>query len=509
MGYKKYQQGIWWIKRDLRLLDNPALHAVLTQCERVLPVYVLEPEWLAADDCSAQHVDAVFQALEDLRDRLAQRGAPLLILQGSLPAVWQDLHARWPFAALFSHQETGVSWTRSRDLQVRDWCRRHRVDWHEPAQNGVFRDLTDRDTRDARWQEWASQPLLPLPKTLAAPDAAELAALGLKSQWSSLPELGLTPPSHPDVQRVSERMAQRTLQTFLTERGAAYLDGTASSNTAFQAGSRLSVHLAWGTISPRQVWQQTEAALREHQAPGHDAWRHSLQAFGSRLHWRDHFIQRLESEPEMEFRALHPAYRNLSWESEQRERYLQAWLAGQAGYPLVDASMRCLQATGFVNFQMRALLVSFACHVLQLDWRVIHPHLARLFRDYEPGIHLSQLQMQAGVVGINTLRVYSPLRQLMLQDPELVFVRRWVPELTGATVDDVARKRLHRWAYPRPLVDFATRAADTQARIYALSKQYRDSILTKEVVKRHGARRRRRGDQRAVFPRVEQGAGFG
>jgi len=90
---------------------------------------------------------------------------------------------------------------------------------------------------------------------------------------------------------------------------------------------------------------------------------------------------------------------------------------------MIDACMRCLNATGFMNFRMRSMLVSFACYGLHLDWRLIHPHLARVFLDYEPGIHLSQLQMQAGVVGINTIRVYSPHKQIIDQDPECVFIK--------------------------------------------------------------------------------------
>ena len=156
----------------------------------------------------------------------------------------------------------------------------------------------------------------------------------------------------------------------------------------------------------------------------------------ARLHWRDHFIQRLETEPELDARALHPAYRAIPYEDDPK--LLEAWAEGRTGFPMVDAVMRCLAVTGFANFRMRAMAVSFACAGLHLDWRTIHNPLAKVFLDFEPGIHFSQLQMQAGVVGLNTIRGYSPAKQLLDQDPAGAFVKRWLPELRKFTPEQIA-----------------------------------------------------------------------
>ena len=129
---------------------------------------------------------------------------------------------------------------------------------------------------------------------------------------------------------------------------------------------------------------------------------------------------------------------------------------------MVDACIRSLRETGWLNIRMRAMIVSFACYTLWLDWRLINAWLARQFTDYEPGIHLNQLQMQSGSTGINQLRIYNPVMQAEKHDPDGSFIRRWVPELSGLSTDAIHRLGgpnvhglfdLHGVDYPQPIVD--------------------------------------------------------
>lgn len=489
--------ALWWLKRDFQLADNPALTAALDEAERVVPVFVVEPSLLDAAETSAFHVNAWLDAARELRARLRAVGSELLLLRAEAIEAFERARALWSFEAIYSHQETGSALTFQRDRAVARWCRETGIAWRELPQSGVFRGLRDRDERHRRWTAWTRAPLLP------APDAARLARTALPDALRPLAEAGWdrpdaygfpSPPAGTGTtQPVSEAAGQATLTDFLSARGIGYSGGISSPNRAFRCGSRLSVHLAWGTLTARAAYQATRCRLDELKgSPEPDAarWRRSLTSFLSRLHWRDHFIQRLESEPEMEFRALNPAYEALVFDGPPE--WLAAWRDGRTGFPLVDACMRCLRATGFINFRMRAMITSVACHTLHLDWRAIMRPMACLYADYEPGIHISQLQMQAGVVGINTLRVYNPAKQIQDHDPRATFVKTWLPELR-----DIAPERIvgHQAspvsAYVAPLTDWETSSREYRTRYMAVRWLAETRQSAAAVLAKHGSRLKR------------------
>jgi deoxyribodipyrimidine photo-lyase len=265
--------------------------------------------------------------------------------------------------------------------------------------------------------------------------------------------------------------------------------------------SRLSVSLATGAVSVREVLQRLQAArLSLAEAP--PEFRAipftAVDSLVARLHWRSHFMQKLESEPDLEIRSFHPAHQSARPTTAPDDAVLDAWATGRSGVPFVDACMRSLIATGWLNFRMRAMVQSFASYQLGLDWRVSGERLARLFSDYEPGIHWPQVQMQSGQTGINTPRMYNPVKQGREQDLDGRFTRRWVPELADLPLDMLQTPWLATGAdlggYPAPIVDPAASARAAKARLTTVRRTagYREAAL--EVFEKHGSRKRRIDD---------------
>jgi deoxyribodipyrimidine photo-lyase len=228
-----------------------------------------------------------------------------------------------------------------------------------------------------------------------------------------------------------------------------------------------------------------------------------LRAFASRLYWHCHFIQKLESEPEIEWCNMHRGYDGLR-ENEFSEERFRALQAGQTGWPMVDACVAMLRETGWLNFRMRAMLVSVAAYPLWLHWRPVGHWLARQFLDYEPGIHWSQMQMQSGTTGINTTRVYNPIKQAQDHDPKGHFVRHWLPHLRAVPdgwilepwkMPTAVQHRPENNAFldvPRPIVDLVLTTREAKRRLY--ERRYQPDVRAglQAVVERHASRKTRR-----------------
>ncbi|MEN9314935.1 MAG: hypothetical protein RIS35_1328 [Pseudomonadota bacterium] len=536
--------GIVWFKRDLRVHDHAGLDAA-ARAGPVLCLYVIEPSLWRQPDASTRQYGFLVESLRALDASLARRGARLRVAVGEMPEVLERLAAVAPFAALYAHEETGNDFTYARDRAVGRWCREHGVAWREFAQFGVVRRLRSRDDWLGHWQAHVAQPCLPAPdlRTPELPegfDAAPLAwldeAAGAHAGMSVSPSastrsgpaslsarpplrlpdpasLGLTMPDAPRRQHGGRPAALEVLGSFLKDRSGRYRGGISSPLSAPTACSRISPYLALGCVSLREVVQATRREIAR-LGPDDAVRRKGLSAFTSRLHWHCHFIQKLESEPELEWRNLHRGYDGLR-ESDWNPTHFDALVAGRTGWPLVDACVAMLSETGWINFRMRAMLVSVAAYPLWLHWRPVGEWLAREFVDYEPGIHWSQMQMQSGTTGINTTRVYNPVKQAQDHDPKGAFVRRWLPAMRRVPdawlfepwrmpADLQARCGVRVGVdIPRPVVDLASATREAKARVHGLRARPEVRAAKAAIVEKHGSRKALAG--RRPPPRGEAG----
>ncbi|MFZ9154423.1 MAG: deoxyribodipyrimidine photo-lyase/cryptochrome family protein [Polynucleobacter sp.] len=478
-----------WFKRDLRWED----HAALAHAARRGPVrciYIVEPGLWQQADMALGHFGFITESLIDLDAELRKQGGGLEVFTGEVIEILDKVWQHHPFTGLHSHEETGNQWTYDRDRRVGRWCRDHHIPWHEYPQFGVVRRLKNRNAWQAAWERQMASP----PETV--PPLAF---------WNhSIPPLPvINPPAHlqhdpPRRQRGGRSLALKTLDNFLTHRSQRYRGGISSPVTAPQACSRISTYLAYGCLSMREVVSRTRSMITEEGISVRQ--KAGLRAFLSRLYWHCHFIQKLESEPEIEWRNMHRGYDGLR-ENDFNHEHFEALKAARTGWPMVDACVVMLRETGWLNFRMRAMLVSVAAYPLWLHWRPVGEWLATQFLDYEPGIHWSQLQMQSGTTGINTTRVYNPIKQAMDHDPTGEFVRTWLPAMRKVpdtylfepwNMPQALQEQLGirvGFEIPLPIVDLAIATKEAKSRLYGRRQLAEVRIAKQAVLEKHGSRK--------------------
>jgi deoxyribodipyrimidine photo-lyase len=495
---------IVWFKRDLRIHDHePLTTAASLQNKgiKVLPLYVVEPDYWQLPDSSARHWRFISHSLAELNQALLNLGQGLWLEHDTVISVLKKLASHFNIVGLYSHQESGNLWTYQRDKDVTIWCIKNKIKWHESEAYGVFRRFNDRDRWSYYWEKYMVRE-----KSIAPVSLAKIESLNVYGDrlGFDLPQLDLTVLERDENKHLQEGGRSRgaeCFKSFLNERGKHYSFNMSSPLTAFRSCSRLSPHITFGTLSLREIVQKLRKQAKTPELEA--SWKRSLRSFDSRLHWHCHFMQKLETEPLFEEYNMLPVFNGLR-ENEFNEDYFEAWKSGRTGYPFIDACMRCLRHTGWLNFRMRAMLVSFSSYQLWLHWTRPAWHLAQCFTDYEPGIHYSQIQMQSGTTGINTLRIYNPIKQSQDQDPNGVFIKRWVPELSEYSDDyihepwtmPVAMQQQKGCvigaAYPQPIVEHVAALREARAKFTEFKKHHPEFWEQAQALNaKHGSRKRK------------------
>ena len=487
--------NIVWFKRDLRLSDHKPLQLAIESGLPIVLLYVFEPSLMNYGDSSDRHWRFIYQSLQQMQKVLEKYNAVINIIHSEAINAFQKINEHFSVSYIFSHEETGNQLSFERDKQIKQFCKAYHIQWLESPTNGIIRGLKTRKDFNKDWLSVMHAPLFEV-------NLDRLNKIKINQQLSSVSEnehfYKIINSTNSIFQPGGEIYANDYLKSFLSTRKLNYSNHISKPLESRKSCSRLSPYLTWGNLSMKQVYQ---AALNSVEQTGDT---YNIKFFINRLHWHCHFIQKFESECSIEFENLNKGFDNIR--NIENETYITAWKNGETGYPLVDACMRCVIATGYLNFRMRSMLVSFLTHHLWQPWQAGVHHLAKQFLDYEPGIHYPQFQMQAGTMGVNTIRTYNPTKQSKDHDPKGVFIKKWIVALQHLpenlihepwTMSEIEQELYQCKVgidYPAPIIDLKTAAAYARVHLWKTKKTKEVALNNEHILEKHTKRKSKKKD---------------
>ncbi|MGD2028053.1 MAG: deoxyribodipyrimidine photo-lyase [Anaerolineales bacterium] len=450
---------IWWLRRDLRLSDNPALDAALSKGNNVIPLFIVDPDLWRGDTYSNKRAAFLVANLHHLHQGLAERGSRLVVRQGNPVDVLREIVSEFRIERIFA-EEDFTPYARHRDarisrelpLELAGSTMVHHPDTILKEDGSPYIVYTP---YMRRWKE------LPTPTPYQILPAPDHIPTENTPPSSDLPDFSYNPAETGFPP--GERAALTRLDVFTSNKDAPiYRYAEARDRPDLEGTSKLSPYLHLGVLSIRQVVTTAYAALA---SAGNAAQKKGTENWLNELIWREFYNYILYHFPAARTQSFREKYRSLNWANDLHD--FDAWKNGKTGYPLVDAGMRQLAATGWMHNRLRMITASFLVKNLLVNWRWGEAWFMQNLIDGDIAANNGGWQWVAGT-GTDAapyFRIFNPVTQSKKHDPHGDYIRKWVPELrqvpdefihTPWKMDAQTQRRASATIgndYPQPVID--------------------------------------------------------
>ncbi|WP_214072208.1 deoxyribodipyrimidine photo-lyase [Mucilaginibacter sp. dw_454] len=413
---------IFWFRRDLRLDDNAGLYHALKSGNPVLCLFIFDPAILdKLDNKQDTRVTFIYDTIKELQEELQAHGSSLLVIYNDVKQAWHKVLKEYDVAAVYTNHDY-EPYAETRDETISQLLHKHNIEFKTYKDQVIFEK--DEVTKDDG-----------KPYTVFTPYSRKwtqkLNDFYLKSYPTKKYLKNLLPTKHLLLPTLKDMGFELSQQSVPAKSYKTVIDGYAEKRDypAVKGTSHIGIHLRFGTVSIRKVATDANQAHEKN-------WLNELI-------WREFYMMILHHFPETATKAFKPGFDRIKWINDEKQ--FEAWCKGETGYPLVDAGMRELNATGFMHNRIRMLTASFLTKDLLIDWRWGEHYFASKLLDYEMASNVGGWQWAAGsgTDAAPYFRIFSPDAQTKRFDPDLTYIKKWVPEYADFS------------KYPKPIVDHA------------------------------------------------------